>query len=374
MNRNDAKGSIETRFQSLLDNTPHFHNATLLVAAPDSDVQWKFAGGHIDGEPVHSDQPYHAASVAKTFTATLTAMLHVGNELDFDDPIARYLPEDILDGLHVFRGTDYTEDVQIHHLLSNTSGLPHLLSDEFGMINRRKEQSTDGRTFFDLMKEDPNRFWEPEETIEWAKAHLHPHFPPGDGIFYSEVGFNLLGLIVEEVTGVAYQDALSEHLFKPLSMDHSYLSQFSEPAVESDLPVSPLYDGDERFDVEKYRSFSGWFAGGQTVNTTEDLFAFHRALVEGALVSEAALEKMTDWRRLSIGLDYGYGVLRFRPFPLATRYRMWGGLGSTNSFMLYNPGHNAYVIGSFNQTAERGKAFRIIFRVLRTISKLTPTE
>lgn len=50
------------------------------------------------------------------------------------------------------------------------------------------------------MIEAPDRSWAPEETIDWAKEHLHPHFPPGDGILYSDVGYNLLGLIIEHVT------------------------------------------------------------------------------------------------------------------------------------------------------------------------------
>ena len=50
------------------------------------------------------------------------------------------------------------------------------------------------------MIEAPDRFWAPEETIDLAKEHLHPHFPPGDGILYSDVGYNLLGLIIEHVT------------------------------------------------------------------------------------------------------------------------------------------------------------------------------
>ena len=368
----EARSKIENRLRKTVDETPAFDNAFFLVHSGSRDVHWNLAYGQVGGTPAEPNQPYHAASVGKAFTATIVAMLVEEGQLGFDDPIAQYLADGVLDGLHVYRGTDYTDVVQIHHLLSHTSGLPHLLSDDFGLLNRRTEESPEGKTFFDVMVADPGRFWEPEETIEWAKENLHPHFPPGDGIFYSEVGYNLLGLVVEEVTSMPFHEALHDSLFDPLSMDHSYLAHFSEPAAGTDLPVPRLQFDDEAFDVEEYRSFSGWYAGGHTVNTAEDLLTFHRSLVEGDLVGAETLEEMTQWRRLSIGLDYGYGVARFRPIPLHAKYRAWGGIGATISFMFYSPGTDVYLIGTFNQTAARGTAYRFAFRAIRTASKVEP--
>ena len=156
-------------------------------------------------------------------------------------------------------------------------------------------------------------------------------------------------------------------------MDRSYLSQFSEPTVRSDLAVQPIYVGDRTFDVERYRSFSGFYAGGQTVNTAEDLLAFHRALVGGRIVTAATLDEMTRWRNLTIGLDYGYGVARIRPLYLRSKYDSWGGLGATNAVMLYNPGNDVHLISTFNQTASRRKAMRFVFRTLRTVSRIEPS-
>ena len=375
MDATEAKVQVENRLQRTVDETPAFDNAMFLVHSGSRDIHWNLAAGQVGDAPAEPNQPYHAMSVGKTFTSTLIAMLVEEGNLQFGDPIAPYLSDEVLDGLHVYRGTDYTGDIRIHHLLSHTSGLPHLLSDGFGLFTRRKEESPEGKTFFDVMVDEPGRFWEPEETIEWATENLHPHFPPGDGIFYSEVGYNLLGLIIEAVTATSYHEALHEYLFEPLSMDHSYLAQFSQPAVQAAHPVAPVQFEDERFDVEVYRSFSGGYAGGQTVNTTEDIFSFHRALVEGNLVSEETLEKMTQWRRLSwMGLDYGYGVVRFRPVPLRSKYRMWGGIGVTNSVMFYNPAFDVYLVGTFNQTTPKTKGYKFAFNTLRTVSKVDPSE
>jgi len=98
------------------------------------------------------------------------------------------------------------------------------------------------------------------------------------------------------------------------------------------------------------------------------------ALVESDLVDEETLEEMTQWRRLSIGLDYGYGVARFRPIPLLSKYRAWGGIGATNSFTVYSPGTDVYLIGTFNQTAFTSTAYRFTFRAIRTASKVESSE
>ncbi len=365
-----AESTIQTRFRRTVDDTPAFHSAFFLIHSTSRNVHVNLAAGEVDQDPVEPDQPFFTASIGKTFTATIIAMLAEDGKLRFDDPISLYLPEEILNGLHVYRGSDYTDDVRIRHLLTHTSGLPHLLGDEYGLFSRRKEESPDGKTFFDVITEDSERHWEPEETIDWAKDNLHPHFPPGNGIFYSDVGYNLLGLIIEHVTEQPYHRILHEYLFEPLGMEHSYLSQFSEPAVHSDHPVPPVYVGNQRFDIERYRSFSGWYAGGQTVNTSEDLLSFHQALTAGRLVAQETLDEMTEWRKLTIGVDYGYGLVRIRPLPLLPTYYAWGGLGATNAVMLYNPGYDTYLVGSFNQTASRQKAMRFIFRALRTVSKI----
>lgn len=322
--------------------------------------------GAVEASPA---QPYYAASIGKTFTATIIGILSDNGHLSFDDPISEYLPESLLDNLHTIDGTDYTDDIRIRHLLGHTSGLPHSLPEGGKMFfNTRLEESPEGKTLFDEMLEDPDRLWEPAETIEWATQNLDPHFPPGEECYYSEFGYNLLGLIIESVTGHAYHEALDEFLFGPLEMDHSYLPPFSEPAVASELPTAPFYIDEQKIDVDSVPSFSAFYAGGQTVNTSEDLFRFHRALVEGELVSDETLQEMRQWNKLWQGIDYGYGIVRIRPLPFLKRFHCWGGLGASSAFMVYNPTIDVYLIGTFNQWSYMRKAMLFLFRTLRTIS------
>lgn len=374
MNSDTARSKIETELRERVSTTPDLHSAHLLVHSDSLGIHWPMAVGGSDEDPAHPDQPYHAMSVGKTFTATIVTMLAEEGKLAIEDPIAEYLCPEILDGLHVYDGTDYTYEITIEHLLSHTSGLPHLLEDEFGLLRPKPEVSADGKSFLDVMLEAPDRFFDPEETVLWATEHLEPHFPPGEGIFYSEVGYNLLGLVIESVTDLPYDEALSSYLFEPLSMEQSYLAQFSEPIAEPEHPVAPFHIGDREFDVESFRASSGWFAGGQTVNTTEDLLAFHRALLGGELVSSSSLDRMTQWRRLSVGFDYGHGMVRFRPLPLLSKYHLQGGLGASGSYMLYSPRLDVHLVGNFHQWSYMKPCMRFLFQVLRILSKVDPFD
>jgi D-alanyl-D-alanine carboxypeptidase len=371
MDRQEARSRLETRLRSAVDDNSDVSSGYLLVHSDSRDLHWNMAAGQAGGVEASPAQPYYAASIGKTFTATIIGILAENGKLSFEDPIAEYLPESILENLHTIDGTDYTDEILIRHLLAHTSGLPHSLPEGGKMFfNTRLEESPEGKTLFDEMLEDPDRMWEPEETIEWAKQNLEPHFPPGEECYYSEFGYNLLGLIIENVTGRPYHEALSEFLFDPLEMEQSYLPPFSEPAVASDLPTAPFYIDEEKVDVDSVPSFSAFYAGGQTVNTSEELFRFHRSLVEGELVSDETLEEMRQWNKLWQGIDYGYGLVRIRPLPFLKRFHCWGGLGASSAFMVYNPTIDVYVIGTFNQWSYMRKAMMFLFRTLRAISKV----
>lgn len=356
-----VKKEMEQKLASKLNSDPKLHNVYLLVHSDRLNIHWPMAAGRTDGVPATPDQPFHTASVGKTFTSVILTQLIERGLARFDDPIAKYLPPELLRGIHIYKGKDYSHDIQIKHLLSNTSGLPDYFED------KPKHRPP-------LLQEilaDPQRFWTPQETIEWSKEHLRPHFPPGKRVHYTDTGYNLLGLIIESIAGAPYEEVLHEQIFRPLQMNHSYLSQFSLPAVQSAFPVAYLYLDQVKINVSEYRSFSNFYAGGQTVCTTEDLLLFMKALVNHQLVKEDSLRLMQSWSNMQLGLKYGYGLMRLQFLPFTSKYTVWGHLGASGSFMLYVPAMDVYLAGSFNQTTYRSKALRYLFlNVLRKLEKI----
>ncbi|WP_332329978.1 serine hydrolase domain-containing protein [Paenibacillus sp. 481] len=179
-----------------------------------------------------------------------------------------------------------------------------------------------------------------------------------------------MGLIIENITSQPYHEVLHDYIFALLRMNQSFLSQYSNPAIQSDYPTAHLYMDDLKIKIDDYRSFSSFYAGGQTVCTSEDLLIFMKALVNKQLVRNDILDIMHQWNNMWIGVDYGYGLMRMRFLPFARKYIGWGHLGASGSFMLYVPNMDVYLMGSFNQTAYQAKSMNVIFwNVLRKLAK-----
>ena len=136
-----------------------------------------------DGPPVTPDTVYDVASLTKV-VATLPCILHLAErgEIGLDDPVARFLPD-------FDRGQDR---VTVRHLLSHTSGLP------------------DGQPFYALPGDASDR-WRAVRTASLVGA-------PGAAMVYSDIGFMLLGLIVETVSGAGLDDVAAKVVFEPLGM------------------------------------------------------------------------------------------------------------------------------------------------------------
>ena len=76
------------------------------------------------------DSPYYIASINKLFISAIILRLINEGRLTFEDTLAKFLPSNIITGLHVYEGKDYSAEINILHMLSQTSGLPCYLEDK----------------------------------------------------------------------------------------------------------------------------------------------------------------------------------------------------------------------------------------------------
>jgi len=354
------KERTEQKVRALLDKKVQkdnsLHNAILLVHSEKYGIHWKIASG------VSADHTFHTASIGKTVTSALVAKLYEQGRLDYEDPISKFLPPDLLEGLFVFDGFDYAANVLVRHLLNHTSGI----ADYF------TEKPKQGRSIIDLALDEPSRFWSPQDTIQWAKDNLESHFPPGEGFHYADTGYQLLGLIIEKITGKPFHQSLHEEIFDPLGMALTSQLFYSEPAQPSPYPMADVYLGEQN--VTSFKSISVDWAGGGLVSTTEDLLLFIQALKNNTLIKSATFDRMKDWARFAKGIDYGYGLMSFRFknvfFLLSNKNNMWGNSGSIGSYMYYVPEFDTYIIGTFNQMGYEKKHVMFLLKVLKILSKL----
>jgi D-alanyl-D-alanine carboxypeptidase len=354
MDKEKIAASIESKFRNQVSRDKNVKNAYLLVHSDQKGIHINLAEGATGSFPADPRQPNYMASVGKLFTSTIVSILHEQGMLSFDDRIAEHLDPELLKGLHVHKGTDYTNEISIKHLLNQTSGLP----DNFEPL-------------LDELLADPEFSITPREAIEWVKTHADPHFPPGTGFHYTDTNYHLLGLIIEKRTGLPFHEALKQYIYEPLEMKHASMLHYSEPMEPCSFPIADFYAHGTRLnEVEAYGSLD--YAGGGVVAPTEDLLTFMKALVSHQLVSEGTLHTMMTARhRFTMGIQYGYGIWHLTPVPLLMpkRYASWGVAGATGAFMFYHPKMDAYFIGTFNDLSYKRKFLQFMGRTMNQLWK-----
>ncbi|CAH0120151.1 Putative D-alanyl-D-alanine carboxypeptidase [Paenibacillus sp. CECT 9249] len=360
MNLDLAQARIENHFRNMVRKDPNIVNAYFLVHSDKHGVHWNMAEGATGNLPANAQQPYYIASVTKLFTSVLVAMLEEEGRVSYEDPIDRYIEPELLHRLHVYKGKEYTHEIKIKHLLNHTSGLHDFFLD--------KPKS--GRAMLDLLVDEPSRFWSPQEVVLWAKEHLQTRFPPGKGFHYSDTGYHLLGFMIETVTAMPLHEAYRHYIFQPLGMVHSYMSHHSEPIGRNEYPTAGVYSG--TVNVAHYPSASIEYAGGAIVSTSEDLLKFMKSLAKHEIIRKDSFEKMKDWSKFMLGIDYGYGLVAFRTVPvlMPQKYNVWGNFGYSGSFSFYHPALDSYFIGSLNQFRYTRKGIRLMGKAIDTLLKM----
>ena len=308
------------------------HNAFLTVYSDKLEIDWNYSNGAFKyGEKVTKNNPFHSTSVAKTFTAVLIMQLQEDGKLDLDDPIAEYLAGDIIKALHVYNGKDYSKQILIKDLLQHTSGLPDYFMDT----------PETGSPFMEQLFTHPDRFWQPRELIDFSKSQLQAHFIPGTGYNYCDTEYVLLGILIEELTGKQYHEVISEKIFNPLKMEHSYMPLRSKPANTTTGKLSEFYVDDT--DISLFKSF----------------------------------KSMQSWTDESYGLEYGYGLRKFqlrKLYQYLPNLTLIGHSGTSGSFMYYCPELDVYLTGTFNQTAYQKKHVDFMVSVLSQLKNLSKVK
>jgi D-alanyl-D-alanine carboxypeptidase len=199
-------------------------------------------------------------SVTKTFTGTLILQLVDEGKLSLDDTIERWFPQ-----------LPDANTITIRDLGSMASGIATYTANP--VITNQ---------YF----ADPQTTWNPATLIAGG-ADLPRMFPPGQGFFYSNTNFVMLGQIIEQVTGQPYAQVLRTKILEPLKLAAtSYPSTTAIPAPHWNGYTVQGSDNGAALDAT---SWSPTFAAtaGQMISTLGDLHRWTRALGRGTLLKPA---------------------------------------------------------------------------------------
>ena len=356
----DLNLKLQQAVSELVEKDQSIENCVLAVTKGDGSYSWAGAAGianHDDQAPMTKDTPIYISSVTKLYTAAAIMKLYEEGALSLDDPMSKYLPADLIGGIHVYQGKDYSSEITIKQLLSHTSGIADYYT----------EKSKDGKDLFELLLEEPERPWTVDETIARARDDLEPHFPPGTDASYSDTNFQLLGKIIEKVTQKPLHIVYQDFFFRPLGLKNTWLTGRSEPRVApSSPPADVFYQGRV---ITSTRSNEAYWADGGIVTTAEEMIIFLKALNEGKIIQRDTLESMHDWHKLEFPMQYGYGTMYFQLPWIMSKVMgltpLWGHSGSTGSFLYYSEDRDLYVAGTINSVGSNIKPFILIGDVLK---------
>jgi len=200
------------------------------------------------GLPATAETVYYIASVTKPFTALAATLLDDRGELDLDDPLADHLPGVRMDPVLV------PEKVRLRDLLTHTSGIDN------GPIANRLAATGD---------HDPATLW-------WLLGKSEPTEGAPLGTFrYTNVGYNILGLILDRERDRPWQDLLRDEIFAPLDMTRTtaYMSRVAEEGWPFAPPYNSVWPESERRLYLEKTDETMQSAGG-LVTTAHDLARF----------------------------------------------------------------------------------------------------
>jgi len=324
--------------------------AVARVESGDGSLSWCGTAGSVE-----RSSSFFIASTTKLYvTATLLKLQELG-WLRLDDPASAYVERAALEGVHRYRGKDYSFELTIRQLMAHTSGLPDYL----------QAVRDDGKSLLQHIQSGRDRAWTFEQALEDTKR-LKPLFAPGTPgkAHYSDTNYQLLGNIIEQVTGGTVDSAFRTYIYEPLGLRNTYMYRNA-----GDDPDVPLYYNNEPLHIPQAMASFG--PDGGIVSTADELLTFLRAFFEGRLFPKQELSALYAWNRIFFPLQYGAGVAKFQMPRVFTMFRQFpellGHSGLSGTFAYYCPAKDVYFAGTVNQVAQPSLPYRLMMELLNRV-------
>ena len=369
--------SLELRLQNevdaLVSKNKDVFSAVLGITDARSGFRWAGAAGiaNPDGaEDMNVDTPIFIASITKMYTAAATMILEEQGALSLDDPLAEFLPASMLEGLHSYKGHDYSDQLRIYHLISQTSGLP----DYF------EESPKGGSSILDHIVANGDMAWGVEDAVRIAKSDLSPKFPPeskgqeksGKKAYYADTNYQLLGAVIEAAAQKPLSEIFSELIIEPLELSSTYLHGSERPKSAPEKQPANIYYKTKPLYLDKAMTSFG--ADGGMVSNIEDSLNFLKGLMENQLFEHSTtLQRMKSWRRIFFPFQYGLGLMRFnlpRIFsPFSATPELIGHSGASSAFLYYSDSDQIYIGGTLNQLEKQRRPVGLMLKVMKIMGE-----
>jgi D-alanyl-D-alanine carboxypeptidase len=316
-------------------------------------IKYKNEIWHSSAGNISLDDSYFIASTTKLFTSALIMHLRSKNLIHLDTPIHTYFTSSFIQRLHILNNIDYTNIITIQHLLSHSSGLADYFQDK----------ESNGKSWEDELKQGNDMTWTLEEVISKTK-NMRPKFAPGSKgkAHYSDTNFQLLGKIIETITGKNYTSFCEEIILKPLQLKHTYMY-----GNTSDQIPHAMYFKNSVLNIPL--AMASFKSDGGMVSNTKDLMTFTEAFFKGQLFPYKYLSELQVWNNIFFPMQSGIGIHRFKlPWifnPTGAVPELIGHSGLSGTLAFYSPKYDLFIVGTVNQIAYPDISFKTAIKLIR---------
>ncbi|MCZ6874299.1 MAG: serine hydrolase [bacterium] len=331
---------------------------TLTLVARHGQIAYFEPQGHLEVEcqrPMQRDTIFRIYSMSKPITTVGLMMLYEQGLLQLDDPVHRFIPS--WKNLQVYRTGNHPDfdtvtperPMTVSDLMSHTSGLTYGFTErsnvdaayrKLGVADRSKP----GYTLQDMVD---------------ALAQLPLEFSPGTRWNYS-VSTDVLGYLVQVISGQRFDQYLHDHILQPLGMDDTGFT-----IAEAQLPrfaCNYLHQSDDRLQLidspeeSEYRKQSLFSGGGGLISTAEDYFRFTQMLLNGGELDGVRLLGRKTIQLMTMNHLPGGQDLTQLALPSGFSETAYAGVGFGLGFSVMLDPARTQILGSVGEYAWGGAA------------------
>src|SRR5262245_52480574 len=269
-----VRGEAGRRMDRYLERAQHFGFSGAVLVSDSRGIVLRKGYGPADARRrIHPGMLFDMGSITKQFTAAGILMLEAEGRLATTDSLGRFLRD----------APEEKRGITIHQLLTHTSGLVSDFADDYAQMSR--------------------------DSAVRAILSRPLVSPPGQAFNYSNVGFSLLAVIIEQVTGQSYDRFMADRIYRPIGMHHTgYTIARLDSTLVAHSYTPPVDHGSPAERLHRAGG-PGWNlkGNGGVLTTVDDLYRYDRALDVGRSIPRAVTTKQfAEQYRRSPTLAHGY--------------------------------------------------------------------
>lgn len=263
----DDRLSKPAKIDNWFDKVLKDYNYSGLAYCRDTFCVWGMAD-YENNTPFYLNSKFPIAGMTRLFTAFCVFIFESMGLLSTDDHVNKFIKEFV-----------YGDKIKIYHLITMTSGISDKLLEEKWKeaVNKEFSSYTEKLSYvrkIPILHKIQEQFMKKKSYEEILEIiNYEPlKFIPGEENDYREINYEILGIIMEQVSGKTIDKIFEEYIFKPLEMnDTSFFGNMDIVGYVNDIPLKALYACD---------------ASKGIITTASDLSKWCSALIEGKLISE----------------------------------------------------------------------------------------